>query len=133
MESHPFPSKTFHIGFVALLGLVLFPFIVSLLARDEQFDVEEEQFSSDATLMRREDFSSSSGRPCHNGACCGTSEFCGYGKSHQQYTNIRSFCVPEDSTIQFMILHSLSDHTLFNLAPKTSRSVSNLVYSWDNR
>lgn len=133
MKSHPFPSKTFHIGFVALLGLVLFPFIVSLLARDEQFDVEEEQFSSDATLMRRDDFSCSSGRPCHNGACCGTSGFCGYGKSHQQYTNIRSFWVPEDSTIQFMILHSLSDHTLFNLAPKTSRSVSILVYSWDNR
>lgn len=99
MELHPFSSKTFHIGFVALLGLVLFLFVdhwaenheknqASLLAKDDQFDVEEEQFSSNVTLMRRDEFSCGSGRPCHNGACCGASGFCGYGKSDQLYTNI---------------------------------------------
>lgn len=99
MELHLFPSKTFHIAFVALLGLVLLLFVdrwpenheknqVRLLARDDQLDVEEEQYSSNATLMRRDDFSCSSGRPCKNGACCGGSGFCGYGESDRRYVNI---------------------------------------------
>lgn len=31
-------------------------------------------------LTRREDYTCAAGRPCSNGACCGESGFCGYGK-----------------------------------------------------
>lgn len=35
--------------------------------------------SNQSSLARREDYSCGPGRPCANGACCGTSGFCGYG------------------------------------------------------
>ena len=31
-------------------------------------------------LVRRDDYSCGPGKPCANGACCGASGYCGYGK-----------------------------------------------------
>jgi hypothetical protein len=40
-----------------------------------------EHVASTSTLFRR-DYTCGPGKPCANGACCGASGFCGYGKNH---------------------------------------------------
>lgn len=37
---------------------------------------------SNASLIRREDFTCSASAPCSNGACCGASGYCGYGPTY---------------------------------------------------
>jgi len=38
--------------------------------------------SNVSLLMRRDDYSCGKGNPCSNGACCGASGYCGYGKTY---------------------------------------------------
>ena len=38
--------------------------------------------SSNATLVRRDDYSCGPKNPCSNGACCGGSGYCGYGSTY---------------------------------------------------
>lgn len=42
-------------------------------------DISVRSLSNHSLVRRDEDFSCDIGRPCHNGACCGVSGFCGYG------------------------------------------------------
>lgn len=37
---------------------------------------------SNASLLRRDDYSCGAGNPCSNGACCGASGYCGYGPTY---------------------------------------------------
>jgi hypothetical protein len=37
---------------------------------------------SNASLIRREDYTCSASAPCSNGACCGASGYCGYGPTY---------------------------------------------------
>lgn len=46
-------------------------------------DSSDGALSSNASmLMRRDDYSCGPGNPCSNGACCGASGYCGYGKTY---------------------------------------------------
>ena len=49
----------------------------------EPSDLEDRRYTiSNATLVRRDDYSCGPKKPCSNGACCGRSGYCGYGSTY---------------------------------------------------
>jgi hypothetical protein len=53
--------------------------ISNLAVIDPPGDVPD---SNSSLLTRRDDYSCGPGNPCSNGACCGASGYCGYGKTY---------------------------------------------------
>lgn len=47
---------------------------------DHDIFQEIQETQENVTLQRRDDYSCSADNPCHNGACCGKSGYCGYGE-----------------------------------------------------
>lgn len=54
----------------------------SILARGVDVEYAGVLSSPDDGLVRRDDYSCGKGRPCSNGACCGSSGYCGYGSTY---------------------------------------------------
>ena len=55
----------------------------SMVKRDnDALDLQDTpDLLSNLTLERRQSFQCGAGNPCSNGACCGSSGYCGYGES----------------------------------------------------
>jgi len=55
-------------------------------------DIADLPSSNQSMLMRRDDYSCGPGNPCSNGACCGVSGYCGYGKWTQKTSTATFDC-----------------------------------------
>lgn len=56
--------------------------LIKLESRDLELLPFEDSLPNHSNLSRRQDYSCSANRPCSNGACCGSSGFCGYGQTY---------------------------------------------------
>jgi hypothetical protein len=46
----------------------------------DHYNLEDSTMGYSPSELRRRDFTCGPGQPCSNGACCGSSGFCGYGR-----------------------------------------------------
>ena len=55
-----------------------------------------------SSLVRRDDYSCGPGKPCANGACCGVSGYCGYGKETSVAVRSEkvSPCIDKNNSLQ---------------------------------